>query len=82
MSKVGYLVKEARTDSKLTQIEAVDKLKSLGVVVTQSKLSRIENGEYKMPSEWIVKFAKAYNVHPLRLSLTKSEIDALGYTVD
>ena len=46
MSKVGYLVKEARTDSKLTQIEAVDKLKSLGVVVTQSKLSRIENGEY------------------------------------
>ncbi|AMC94249.1 hypothetical protein AOC36_09710 [Erysipelothrix larvae] len=77
MSKVSELVKEARINAGLTQIEVVDQLSSIGIKITQSKLSRIESGTYKMPTEWLLPFAKIYGINPLNLFLTDSEINNL-----
>lgn len=71
MSKnvIGMRVQQTRlsSDPKVTQGELVARLQVLGVMIDQSTLSKIENGQRPVTDIELVAFAKVLKVSPSSL---------------
>jgi len=79
---VGIRVRQARMAAKqrITQKELVARLQVLGIMIDQSGLSKIENGQRPVSDIEVVALAKALEVSPMSLlqeseDLQKSEAD-------
>jgi len=66
---VGLRVRQARLANKprITQQELVARLQVLGMMIDQSGLSKIENGQRPVSDVEVVALAKALKVSPLSL---------------
>ena len=66
---VGLHVRQARLANKpkITQQELVARLQVLGMMIDQSGLSKIENGQRPVSDVEVVALAKALKVSPLSL---------------
>ena len=66
---VGLRVRQARRAAKpmITQKELVARLQVLGIMIDQSGLSKIENGQRPVSDIEVVALAKALRVSPLSL---------------
>ncbi|OGN89518.1 MAG: hypothetical protein A2158_04615 [Chloroflexi bacterium RBG_13_46_14] len=66
---VGIQVRKVRLSSepKVTQKELIARLQVLGVMIDQSALSKIENGQRPVSDIEIIAFAKALRVKPSSL---------------
>ncbi len=66
---VGRRVRQARIDAKpkITQRDLVARLQTLGMMIDQSGLSKIENGQRPVSDIEVVTLAKALRVSPLSL---------------
>jgi HTH-type transcriptional regulator, cell division transcriptional repressor len=66
---VGIHVRQTRlsSDPKVTQGELVARLQVLGIMIDQSTLSKIENGQRPVTDIEIIALAKALKVSPVSL---------------
>lgn len=66
---VGTYVRKARMAAKpkITQKELMARLQVLGMMIDQSSLSKIENGQRPVTDKEIIAFAKALKVSPTYL---------------
>jgi transcriptional regulator with XRE-family HTH domain len=79
---VGIRVRRARMAAKprVTQKELMARLQVLGMMIDQSGLSKIENGQRPVTDKEVVALAKALKVSPMSLlkeseGLDKSEVE-------
>ena len=79
---VGIRVRKTRraTKPRITQKELMARLQVLGMMIDQSSLSKIENGQRPVTDKEVVALAKALKVSPMSLlqeaeDLEKSEAD-------
>jgi transcriptional regulator with XRE-family HTH domain len=79
---VGIRVRKARmaTKPRITQKELIARLQVLGMMIDQSGLSKIENGQRPVTDKEVVALAKALKVSPMSLlqeaeDLEKPEAD-------
>src|SRR4030042_2380783 len=79
---VGIRVRKTRMAAKprITQKELIARLQILGMMIDQSGLSNIENGQRPVTDKEVVALAKALKVSPMSLlqeseNLQKSEAD-------
>ena len=66
---VGIYVRKARMSAKpkITQKELMARLQVLGMMIDQSSLSKIENGQRPVTDKEIIALAKALKVSPIFL---------------
>ena len=61
----GALLKKAREKAGYSQVDVVERLANLGIVLTQSALSKYENSVNSPNVEIVKAFSEIYNVSPL-----------------